>query len=1010
MKLKYFLLVFAMFCFSAIARSQNAATITGKVTDTKGEPLIGVSILQKGTTNGVHTKPDGIFSIGVAGNNPVLVFSYIGFTTQELAVNSGTTINVSLESDSKSLNEVVVTGYQSQRKKDLTGSVAIVSMKDVKQESTTNVLTGIQGRVPGVEITSEGTPGGGATAIRIRGVSTIGNNNPLYVIDGVPTDNIGPLNPNDVESMQILKDAASASVYGSRANNGVIIITTKRGKSSVPQVTFDAFVGAQQLRNQYEMLDALGWGRVYWEAQRNSGITPTHPQYGNGPEPVLPQFIDAAKTIPAANTNWIDQTFRTAMISSYNVGINQSTPTSNVYAGLGYAKDDGIERYTGYDRFSTRLNASFTIKKRITIGENLQVSHFRQVLRNVMHDALTEHPLIPLYDNLGNFGGPTDGLGDKLNPVGQLYFNRNNQSKNWRIFGNVYLGVDLVPGLKFNSSVGIDYNTGDQKVLEPTYTMGRFKVTQNYVTNNFNKNNNLTWTNKLNYDRSFGDHKLNAFAAVELIKFSAESFSARREGFLLDNPNYDYLDAGTGIQTNGGSGTEWALFSQFGQANYSYKDKYLLSGTIRRDGSSRFSAKNRYGVFPAASAGWRINSEDFMKDVEKINDLKLRMSWGKTGNQQIGDFGSSNFYRTSPEFGGYDLTGSQTGISPGYYINTIGNTNIKWEEQTQWNYGVDLTMFDNQVTFTADYFVKNTTGLLLNPTLLAVYGGGSPPYINAGRVRNSGVELLLNYKSPSDKQFKYSVDLIFSSYKNEVLSLGGQQYILGSEGNRIEPGHPISSFYGYVADGIFKTQAEVDNHAAQTGKGLGRIRYKDLNGDNIVDINDRQYIGNPNPKFNYGLNLNASYKGFDVAVFLSGVYGNDIYNWSRRLTEFAYFPFNFGKSTLGAWSPERPNSTIPSVNVTNPNDELRVSSYFVEKGSYLKVKSLVLGYTIKPAILKALGMERARFYVQGQNLFTFTKYKGSDPEIGVGNSYNLGIDYNAYPHSRSVNLGVNVTF
>ena len=1007
---QFILLTLLLVGLTSIAWGQTR--VSGKTLSTgDGKELPGVTILEVGTNNGTTSDATGNFQLTVSPKS-TLRFSAVGMKPQELPVSQASSpLTITMQEDAQSLNEVVVTGYQQEKRKDLTGAVAVVSLKQTLQESNANILTSLQGRVPGVVIQSDGTPGGSGTSIRIRGFSTINANGPLFVIDGVPTTYAGALNPNDIESIQVLKDAASASIYGSRASNGVIVVTTKRSTGSEPKVTFDAYYGVQTLRNRIQMLNATEWGDVYWRAQRNSGITPTHPQYGNGPTPVIPQFIDAAKTIPSGNTDWLAATFKPSNIQSYNLGITFGGPKAKMFTSMNYVSDNGIQQFTGYDRLSLRLNGDFTIKDRITIGENLLVSRFSEVKANELSDAIFQHPLIPLYDNAGHFGGPTDGLGDKLNPLGVLSRNQNNRAQNWRILGNVYAQVKILDGLTAKTSLGVDYNNNKLRSFTPSFVEGRFNIIDNFLTTSFSDGFVTTWSNTLNYSKTIASvHQFDVLAGVEAVNSRNESFSSTKKGFLINTYDYAYAGAGTVLQAADGGASRFALLSQFGKINYAYRDKYLLSATLRRDGSSRFGAANKYGVFPAVSGGWRISDEAFMKPLRFVSDLKLRGSWGKTGNQEIGDFTTLNFYKTSAEFGNYDISGSNTGSSPGYYTSQIGNRDLKWESNTQTNVGIDLSLLDNKVSVTLDYFDKQTTGMLINPSLLAVNGQGASPFINAGQMQNRGFEGLVSYRGQV-KEFSYNIDFNLSTYRNKVLSLGdGNDFFLGAEANRIVPGQPVSVFYGWVADGLFKSQAEVDAAAAQPGKGIGRIRYKDQNGDGVINDQDRTYIGSPHPTLLAGLNLSAQYKGFDLAVFVSGTFGNKIYNSTRKLTDFTYFPFNFGRATLTSWSPENPNSTIPSVNVNNPNDELRASSYFVENGSFVNVKNLVLGYTLPAPITSKLRLSRCRFYVQGQNLFIFTKYKGMDPEVGAGGPLSLGIDSQLYPHSRAVNFGLNLSF
>jgi TonB-linked SusC/RagA family outer membrane protein len=1004
-----FLVFILSCCLLALGQQKR---ITGYVfNSTTNQPIAGVTI--QGKMSSTTSDEKGVFSI-MSAPGETLTLTYVGMSPAIIkVVGEKTNYQTGMQEAPNQLNEVVVVGYKQEKKKDLTGAVSVVNMKQALVESNANILTSLQGRVPGLTIESDGTPGGNGTSVKIRGFSTLNNNGPLYVIDGVPTTYIGALNPEDIESIQVLKDAASASIYGSRANNGVIVITTRKGKSLNAKVTFDAFYGIQKLANKINMLNAQQWGEVYWQAETNSGITPQHPQYGSGPEPVIPDYlVGPGPGEKAANTNWIDATFHPSSIQNYNLSVSQGTAKSNYYLGVSYDRDNGIMHYTDFERFSSRLNSSFNIKNAVTIGENIFIANFSEVKSNpgIMTDAILQHPLIPLYDTLGNFGGPKDGLGDKLNPLGELYRNRNNSTHNWRIFGNVYAEANILKNLTAKSSFAVDYNSTSYRNFTPRFTEGRFNITDNFLTTGNSNGLSWTWSNTLNYRKTFGNHTIDVLGGIEAIKNTSSFFSATATDLLLDTYEYAYLNNGTTTGSNGGA-TGNQLFSQFGKINYNYQDKYLLSGTLRRDGSSRFGAENRYGIFPAVSGGWRISQEKFFQGVSYVNDLKLRASWGKTGNQEIPDFGTLNFFKTNPEFANYDIAGTNTSAQQAFYVTQIGNPNLKWEENTQTDVGLDATAFSNRLTFSADYYKRVTNGILINPVLLAVYGGGAAPFINAGKIENKGVELALGYASKSTSAFHYTADFNIAFNQNKVLSLGeGNQFFLGANANRIVPGQPVSVFYGYVVEGIYKNQDQVDKGANQPGKAIGRLQYKDLNGDGVIDDNDRTYIGNPNPKFTYGLNLTGEYKGFDAAIFITGVQGNKIYNAIRAQTDFAYFPFNFSTRILDAWSPDNPNSIIPAVNVNNTNDELRASTYFVEDGSYLKIKSLQLGYTLPHKIMSSIGIDRIRVYIQGQNLFTFTKYTGFDPEVSAGGPLNEGVDAQFYPHAKAINFGLNVNF
>jgi TonB-dependent starch-binding outer membrane protein SusC len=1017
MNLKILLIIVIACAIPGLVVAQHQ--VSGKVTDqSTNESLAGVNVVVKGTTEGTITDGNGFYSIEV-DENASLIFSFLGFAPMEVVVGNQTNLDIVLKPDHKLLEEVIVTGYQTIKKSDLTGAVSVADVKEMNTESVPSVATALQGRVSGVQVQSDGTPGGSNTNIYVRGFSSTGENRPLLVIDGVPTlDGINSINPNDIESRQVLKDAASASIYGARANNGVIVITTKKGKGGRLQVGFDTYFSVQQLRNRIDVLNSYEWGQVYWRAKTNAGEIPTHPQYGSGPEPIMPSYIDAAKTIPAANTDWVDESFNPALMQYYNFNVSNNTDNSSVYFDMAYTNQDGIMENTGFERINARLNTSFNIKDRLTVGENLMISRSNQVAISdpaFTHQIIFQHPLIPVSDINGNFGGPTEGLGDKRNPIAALYQNRNNVGKSLRLFGNVFAELKIVKGLSFKSNLGIDYSTFNQKSLSPKWSEGSRSVDQNYLQVTTNNNNVTTWTNTINYVLNTENHSVNAVAGMETNSGVYEDLGARRSSFLLENTDYTYLNSGTGTQTNFNGGSDWALLSYFGKVDYTFKDRYLISGTLRRDASSRLDPDNRSGLFPAASVGWRISQESFMQSVPLISELKLRVGYGLTGNQAIGNYAGYTIYTQDLENSRYDFAGSNSSPFAGYKIYSNGNPNVRWETAKQMNIGADIALMDNRFQATIEYFKKRNEDILVNPPLMSVQGEGIAPYLNAGIIENNGFELEIKYEGKVGNDFTFDVGLNLATYRNKVISLGeGSDYFTGPNANRIVPGQPVSVFYGYVADGLFKTVEEISNHADQglpeNERGLGRIRYKDLNSDGVINDQDRTYIGNPNPDLIYGISLSAGYKNLDLSLLFDGVQGRDIYNVFRQMTDFTFWNFNYGVRTLDAWTPENSNSTIPAVSTTNINDEYRNSSYFVEDGSYFRLKTISLGYTIPSSILDKLKINKARIYVQGQNLFTLTKYIGMDYEVGARGPFDLGVDSQFYPHTKNYTVGLNVGF
>jgi len=1008
----------------------SSHTVRGTVTDAvEGEALAGVNIQIQGTTRGTATGPDGTYELRAPSARDTLVFTFIGFQRTVVPIDGRTTIDVALQPSVLEGEEVVVTGYQTQRKADVTGSVATVDIEKVQDVTSANLQQSLEGRVAGLNLQTSGTPGGGDAEVRIRGYSTFGDQRPLYIIDGVPTQSgLRTINPRDIESVQVLKDASAASIYGARAQNGVIVITTKKGSPDGElALSFDTYVGAQQRPELPGVTNARQWGKVYWRARNNDGISNIdHPQYdfepdGNGGVNVtLPEFIDPpndgnGETIRAANTDWIDESFDTALEQSYNLNLRRSTENANVAASGSYFNQQGIITDTWFDRYTLRVNSDYSFNDRVRIGENVTVDQHNEVRLqpSFTEDILFQHPLVPVYKENGEFAGPTDGLGDRLNPVGIADRNKNNVIRNWRIFGNAFIEVLPIESVTLRSSMGLDYGNTYIRSFQERFNEGTQQRVNNELFNEYRWGLSWTWSNTVEYTDTFAEnHNVNVLGGVEAIESRSEFFnSLGREFFLDEDQDYRYLDAAAEIANSAGGGSESTLLSFFGKADYNYADRYLGSFTLRRDASSRLGRVSNNAVFPAFSLGWRISNEPFFSSIDAVDDLKVRFGWGQTGGQSIGDFAAFGAFALSQNFSTYDLTGAQTSTNTGFYRAVIGNQDLGWERSTEYNFGLDLSMWQSRLTIAADYFIKDTEEILLQPPIPAVSGEGSPPFINAGVIDNRGLELELGTTGLVNG-LEYSVTGTFAAIRSNVESLANNvDFLQGAEGNRIQPGRAVSEFYGFVADGLFQNQDEVDDHADQPGKGVGRIRYADLNDDGIINDEDRTWIGNPNPDFTYGLNIDLRYKSVDFAVLLQGEQGGDIFNTTRRILDFASgLNFNYGTNTLDAWTPENTDTDIPRLSASDNNNELRVSSYYVEDGSYAKLKTVTLGYTLPQRLATAIRADRVRIYAQGQDLLTFTGYSGTDPEIGVRGAFDLGIDRNFYPNPRKYTLGVNLQF
>ncbi len=984
-------------------------TVSGKVTDlATNEPVPGVNIVEKGTVNGVISDTNGKYVLNVDSKS-VLVFSFIGYASQEIQVGGKTSIDVKLASETLGIDEVVVTGYTTEKKADITGSVSVVRMKDITSVPTGNAMSSLEGRLPGVNITTDGTPGGVNTAAAVRGITTINNSTPLYVIDGVQTRaNISTLlNANDIESIQVLKDAASASIYGVQAANGVIIITTKKAGKNQIKVDFDTQLTAQTFHTGIKMLDAQQWGDMYWEAYQNDGVKPVHDQYGSGPTPVIPEFIDAPKnTIRAGNTNWAKEVYHTSLQQNYNLTVSKGTDNGSSTFSLNYFDQDGLIKYTNFSRFNARINSDYNfLNNRVRIGENLNVSNWSQILKPDGIEELTiaQHPLIPVYDIYGGYAGPTQGLGDKPNPIRLLDQQRDNRFANWRIFGNMYGEIEPIKNLVIRSSFGLNYRNGFQSNFQPKWSEGDRIVDKNSLFTQADYDKEWTWSNTAAYNFKVREHAVNLLAGYEAKESVNEFVNATREDFLIQSIDYRYLSAGGGKQTNDGSASRTAMTSYFGKVNYSYQDRYLLSGTIRRDASSRFGANNNYGVFPAASAGWRISQEKFMKDIPFISDLKLRASWGKNGNDQIDNEATYTKYLISTILAGYDMSGINQGvINTGVYKSRTGNPNIRWEVTTQKNFGFDLAMFDNKLSLTMDYYMKDTKDMLIDRPYIGVIGEGGYMAYNGASMTNNGFEMIATWRNHV-KDFNYDITFAGSVNKNEITYLPDDIKYTWGGGNGVDKtivGQPYGSWFGYKTLGLFKTAEEVANSPVQSGKGLGRIRYADLNGDGVINQKDQTWLGSDQPKFSGSINLGLSYKSFDLSVLAAGVVRN-AWNNSKFYTDFfQLWTGNHSTRLLDAWTPKNPNSSIPALTAVNLNDEGRSSDYYIEDGSYLKIKNIVIGYTVPKQVTEKLKMRNLRVYVQGQDLITITKYTGADPE---------GLGY-PYPLPRTFTFGFNMGF
>ncbi|MBR0037348.1 MAG: TonB-dependent receptor [Bacteroidales bacterium] len=1033
-KLVRFLLSILLFCAGTIVYAQTE--ITGMVVDETGEGVIGATVLEKGTTNGTATDIDGNFTLKVKAG-ATLVVSYIGYNAVEATAAPG--MKVELREDKQMLNEVLVTGYTTQRKADLTGAISTVTPSDLAKQNENNPIKAMQGRVPGMNISSDGSPSGSAT-VRIRGVGTLNNNDPLYIIDGVPTKSgMHELNGNDIESIQILKDAASASIYGSRAANGVIIITTKKGKEGKVKVDFDASVAVQMYAHKMEVLNAKEFGQVMWQGYVNDGLDPNSNglgykfdwSYNAQGRPVLNQismsrYLDAAGTTPAADTDWFDETTRRGLVQQYNLSLSNGSERGTSFFSLGYYKNEGIIDHSDFERFSARMNSDYKLIKVgdrdiVTIGETFTVNRTSEVAApgGFLQNVLQFNPSLPVYTTEGEFAGPVGGYPDRENPVARLERNKNNRYTYWRMFGDAHLGVNLFKDFNVKTTFGLDYSQKQQRIFTYPVTEGTVANPTNAVEAKQEHWTRWMWNAIATYNFKAGKHRGDAMVGMELNDEEAVTFSGKKYDYAVLTTDYMWPNAGVGEAEAYGWGEGFSLVSFFGKANYSFDERYLLSLTVRRDGSSRFGKNNRFGTFPSVSAGWRINQEKFMQNVKWLDNLKLRASWGQTGNQEISNIARYTIYESNygeANFGGqsygtsYDIAGTNGGqtLASGFKRNQLGNDDLKWETTTQLNFGLDFSLFRDALYGSFEWYDKKTTDILVYMPGIGVMGEGSSQWINAGEMENKGYELNIGYRGEY-KNFQYDISGNIGNYTNEVTKLPETIAANGTfGGNGVESvvGHPIYSQVGYVYDGIFKSQDEIDNHAAQNGAGLGRIRWKDLNKDGVINEKDQKWIYSPVPDFTWGLNIYLQYKNFDLTMFWQGVQGVDVISDLKKETDLwsglNISNLNKGHRLLDAWTPENNGSNIPAISTMDNNNEKRVSSYFVENGSYAKLRNIQLGYNFPKKVCEKAYMDRLRVYVSAQNLLTIKSkdFTGVDPE-----NANYG-----YPIPLNVTFGLNVTF
>ena len=1040
MKRSIFCTLMGLLTFISVHAQQ--VTVRGTViSNVDDEPLIGVTVVSADNpNNGTTTDIDGAFQLSVTQGTSI-VFSYVGYQSQTLPAQSEMTVY--LNEDNAVLDELVVVGYQTMKKADLTGAVSVVNSKDFETTADTDPMRALQGKVPGMTVTTTGSPAG-TGSVRIRGIGSFNaSQDPLYVIDGVPTTaSLNSLNMNDIESMQVLKDAASASIYGSRAANGVIIITTKKGKSEGKiNVSFSANLTAQfySAQSKMKLLDSKGYATAMAQAALNDGIDPVAyaSSYGlnlnasagfpisvydihsgkynhytvNG---LYDGYINARKTMLMADTDWLDNISRTGFLQSYDASVSSATERSNVLFSLGYKRNAGILKYTNFENISARVNSSFKISPVVTVGENFTLTYTDQVDCQPLENALKMPSIIPLFETDGvTYAGPVGSMADRQNPLRELAFNKDNALNVWRLFGNAYIDITPIKGLILRSNFGLDYDAAFIHSYNYTFHSDIVNNDTNSTTLSQANDSKWTWSNTANYNFKIkDDHEFTVLAGMEMFRQSRIDFAAYNENYDIETPDYMYPDASSGVERATGNKSAYALISFFGKIDYNWRNRLLASFTIRRDGSSRFGSNNRFGTFPAATLGYRIS--EHLKRATWLDELKVRLSWGRTGNQAISntaryalyiaDYGNDRVTSTA-----YDLLLQQSGIFPsGYFASQTANPNLKWETTEQSNFGLDYGLFRNRLIGALDFYIKDVKDMLIIPAYLGSVGEGGSSWLNGPSLRNWGMELQIGWRDELACGLGYRASLNMDFFRNKVTYLPSTttgSYPHTTTQNLVESKQPFGSIVGYVFDGLFQNQQEVDSYGQDNAR-VGGMRYKDLNNDGRITPDDQTWIFNPVPDLSFGLNVELSYKNFDFQMFWQGVLGQDVYNNQKFQNDFWSVTdagSNKGIRVLDAWLPDvNSSSTIPMLSTSNRSDEGRTSSYFVENGSYAKLRTLQIGYSLPYNILKKLRMSRARFYVSGQNLLTIKSKKltCTDPENPNW----------AYPIPTSVSFGLQVDF
>nr|WP_229599596.1 TonB-dependent receptor [Runella rosea] len=1061
--------MFILFLAPGSAHAQDRK-VTGKVVANDG-PVPGATILLKGSNVGTSADANGAFTINVSGANPVLVISAIGYKPQEVTVGNQSVVNVKIEDDVNALTEVIVTGYSIDSRRETTGAVSTVKAKDLTVRPSGNVEQQLQGRVAGLTVITNGQPGT-ASQVRVRGFGAFGGNEPLYVVDGVPVGSTDFLAPDDIETTTVLKDAAAASIYGARAANGVIVYTTKKGSKGAKKlnISYDGMYGVTLAGEGQKMMNPTDFATWTWNAKRNSNEAFGHPQFGSGSTPVIPDYLtvggrsgvvgtvdlaaEKAKynvdptagsiyQVVKANkegTDWYKAITRNAALQRHALGFSGGGENSRFYIGFGAQNQQGILKGNDFTRYTFRANSEFNVLKNVRIGQNLQFT-YRSILgqsggaggngvaadENDILSAFRMPSIIPIYDEFGGYAGTAaKGFNNPRNPVASRDGQANNRSFNANGFGNIYAEWDPIPGLTLRSSLGGQYNN----FYNWGYSRLQYENSENNSAFGYNEGGGWSFgwvlTNTATYKKQFGKHNVEVLAGQEALN-TGKGRNMNGSGLNPFSTDINYVNlsnvSASGRVVNSSLFSGVNFYSVFGRVNYIFNDKYIVTGVVRRDGSSRFGANNRFGAFPAFSAAWRISSEPFMKQLTWVSDLKIRGGYGTMGNSNNVDPNNQfSLYGASIGNSAYDINGSNSSTAEGYYRTRIGNPDAKWETSITKNIGIDGTFLNGKLDVVIDFWQKDTKDLLYQLPITATAGPfASPPSVNIAKMANKGIDILVTNRGRITKDLSYDVTFTGGTLSNEIVAVAPNVNYLtnvnpgfrGINPIRNQVGYSISSFYGYKVIGLFQNAEEVKNAPTQDGAGPGRFRYADINGDGKINADDRTYLGSPVPKFTAGLSLGFKYKGWELEAYLNGFFGNKIFNVSKWFTDFypSFAGAAISERVKDSWTPSNTGATTPIFETaSNFSTNTQSNSFYVENGSYVRFQNITLGYNLPASALSKARIQRLRVFASTNNIFTLTKYSGLDPGVGGNADTNFGIDVGNYPLTKGWTVGLNLGF